>query len=98
MTLSQLTYRILTLQASLEELIGLGKDYLLTEAGEDWRAKDLLDWLEQEEPDLLSLPVALVLPDASGDGYVFEVDLKGEPIPTAPLYRIERRRPMVSPL
>ena len=95
MALRHLTYRTLTLQASLEEVIGLGRDYLLTEAGEDWRARDLLAWLEQEEPDLLSLPVALVPPDANGDGYVYEVDLDGEPIPTAPLYRIERRRPMI---
>jgi hypothetical protein len=71
---SQLTYRTLTLQASLEEVIGLGKDYLLSEAGEDWRARDLLTWLEQEEPDLLSLPVALVLPDATGKGYVCELN------------------------
>ena len=98
MTLSQLTYRTITLQASLEEVIGLGKDYLLTAAGEDWRARDLLAWLEQEEPDLLSLPVALALPDATGNGYVFEVDLEGEPIPTAPLYRTRRRRPLVYPL
>ena len=72
----QSLYRTLTLQASLEEVIHLGKEYLLTEAGEDWRARDLLAWLEQEEPDLLSLPVALVPPDANGDGFVFEVDLK----------------------
>jgi hypothetical protein len=91
-------YRILTLQASLEEVIRLGEDYLISEAGEDWRTRDLLAWLEQEHPDLLSLPVALVPPDANGDGAVFEVDLAGEPLTNMPLYRIERRKPTVYPI
>jgi hypothetical protein len=94
----QSTYRVLTLQASLEEVICLGDNYLLSEAWQEWRARDLLEWLEQKHPDLLSLPVALVPPDVNGDGAVFEVDEEGEPITHRPLYRIERRQPMVYPL
>ncbi|HEY7417992.1 MAG TPA: hypothetical protein VH593_22620 [Ktedonobacteraceae bacterium] len=92
------TYRILTLQDSLEEVIRLGNDYLVSENWEEWRPRDLLAWLEQKHPDLLSLPVALVPPDANGDGAVFEVDQEGEPITDRPLYRIERRQPTVYPL
>ncbi len=92
-------YPTRTLQTSLEDVTRLGDGYLLTGAGEEWRARDLLAWLEQEHPDLLSLPVTLVPPDANGDGdgAVFEVDLEGEPITDAPLYRLERRTPKVYP-
>ena len=93
-----LKYRTLTLQASLEELTRLGEDTLLVSAGEEWRATDLLSYLQGERPDLLDLPVALVPPDATGAGVVVEVDLAGEPLTAVPLYRIERRQPTVSPL
>lgn len=91
-------HRTLTLQASLEEVSRLGDAYLLIGAGEEWRASDLLTWLQQDHPDLLSLPVALVPPDINGDGAVFEVDPEGEPITDALLYRLERRKPTVYPL
>jgi hypothetical protein len=94
----QSLYRTLTLQTSLEELTCLGESYLLTGGGEEWRATDLLAWLERDHPDLLSLPVALVPPDDNGDGAIFEVDLEGEPITDMPLYRLERRTPTVSSL
>lgn len=94
----QSMYRILTLQTSLEEVMRLGDNYLVTESWEEWRARDLLAWLKQHHPNLLSLPVALISPDANGDGAVFEVDEEGEPITEVPLYRIERRRPTVYPL
>jgi len=87
----------MTLQASLEEVIHLGDRYLLSGTGEGWGARDLLAWLEREHPALLSLPVALVLPDAAGDGAVFEVDLEGEPITDAPLYRLAQHNPTVNP-
>ena len=93
----QSRYRTLTLQASLEELVRLGEDSLLVGAGEEWRARDLLSYLEGEHPDLLDLPVALVPPDATGAGVVVEVDLAGEPLTDVPLYHIERRTPTVSP-
>jgi hypothetical protein len=92
------TYRILTLQTSLEEITHLGEGYLLVQDGDDWRPKQLLVWLEQHNPDLLSLPVALVPPDANGDGAVFAVDPEGEPLTDTPLFRIERRRPTVYPI
>jgi hypothetical protein len=83
----------MTLQASLEEVTRQGDGYLLSGTGKGWRARDLLAWLEQEHPTLLSLPVALVPPDATGDGAVLEVDLEGEPITDAPLYRLDRGNP-----
>jgi hypothetical protein len=90
-------YRTMTLQASLEEVVRLGDRTLLSGTGEEWGARDLLAWLEREHPTLLSLPVALVPPDATGDGAVFEVDLEGEPITDAPLYRLARRTPPGDP-
>lgn len=83
-------YRILTLEASVE-VIHLGEDYLIAEGGEDWRDQRLLAVLEEKHPDLLSLPVALLPPDAHGSGGVFAVDPEGAPRTDAPLYRIERR-------
>ena len=91
------TYRILTLQGSLEEVMHLGEDYLVAEAWEEWRARHLLVWLKQYHPDMLSLPVALVLPSANVDGAVYAVDEKREPITELPFYRIERRRPIRYP-
>lgn len=91
-------YRTLTLQASLEDLVRLGEDSLLVGAEEEWRARDLLAYLQGERPDLLDLPVALVPPDATGEGVVVEVDLTGEPLTDVPLYHIERRKPTVFPL
>ena len=93
----QSPYRILTVQTSLEEVLRLGDDYLVSEAWEEWRAGDLLAWFEEHHPDLLSLPVALLPPDANGDGAVFEVDEEGEPITHRPLYRIERVHRWVPP-
>lgn len=90
-------YRTMTLQASLEAVTRLGDQYLLSGAGKGWGARDLLAWLQREHPALLSLPVALVPPDLNGDGAVFEVDLEGEPITDAPLYRLERRNPTADP-
>ena len=91
------TYRILSLEASLEEVIQFGDGYLMVQDEEDWRPQELLAWLEQKNFDLLSLPVALVPPDAHGDGAVFAVDPEGEPLTDTPLFRIERRHPPVEP-
>ena len=91
-------YRTLTLQASLEEVIRLGKAYRLTGTGKEWNPSDLLEWLQQKHPDLLSLPVALFPPSAHGDGVVFDVDLEGTPMTDVPLYFIERRGSTVAPL
>jgi hypothetical protein len=87
--------RILTLQESLEEVSRLGIGYLVFDDWQEWRARDLLALLAQHHPDLLSMPVALVPPDASGDGAIFAVDQEGEPSTDRPLFRIERRRPTV---
>src|SRR5690349_8702565 len=63
-------YRSLTLQEGLEEVIRLGKGYRFTGAGKEWNPSDLLEWLQQKHPDLLSLPVALFPPSAHADGVV----------------------------
>jgi hypothetical protein len=84
-------YRTLTLEASLEEVILLGKAYRFTGAGKEWNPSELLEWLQQKHPDLLSLPVALFPPSAHGDGVVFDVDLEGAPMTDVPLYFIEQR-------
>lgn len=94
----QSRYRILTLQTSLEEVMRLGNEYLIAQGWEEWRARDLLQWWEREHPDLLSWPVALLPPDANGDGAVFAVDEEGEPLTEKPVYRIKRRPPTVYPL
>ena len=91
-------YRTLTLQASLEEVIRLGKAYRFTGAGKEWNPSDLLEWLQQKHPDLLSLPVALFPPSAHGDGVVFDVDLEGEPMTDVPLFFIEHLSSTISPL
>lgn len=98
MTQQQSLYRTLTLEASLEEVARLGEGYLLSSGGEEWTARDLLTWMQHGHPDLIFLPVALVPPDANGDGGVFEVDPSGEALFDVPLFRIERRPLMVSPL
>jgi hypothetical protein len=90
-------YRILTLRTSLEEVMRLGDYTLVTEAWEEWRASDLLAWLKQHRPTVLSLLVALVPPDPNGDGAVFVVDEEGDPIAERPLYRLAQHRPTVAP-
>jgi hypothetical protein len=83
--------RIVTLQACLEAIIPLREAYLVAEAGEDWRPRHLLVWLEEHHPDLLSLPVALVPPDPNEEGTIFAVDPDGTPFTGVPLYHLERR-------
>ncbi|HEX6776849.1 MAG TPA: hypothetical protein VF099_01540 [Ktedonobacterales bacterium] len=91
-------HRTLTLQASLEAVARLGEGYLLAGGGQEWTARDLLEWLQTNHPTLLMLPVALVLPEAQAEGAIFDVDLAGEIISDVRLYRIERRPPTVYPI
>ena len=91
-------HRTLTLQASLEAVARLGEGYLLAGGGQEWTARDLLEWLQTNHPTLLTLPVALVLPEARAEGAIFDVDLAGEIISDVRLYRIERRPPTVYPI
>ena len=91
-------YRTLTLQASLEAVARLGEGYLLSGGGQEWTARDLLEWLQTDHPTLLTLPVALVLPAVQAEGAIFDVDLAGEIISDVRLYRIERRPPTVYPI
>jgi hypothetical protein len=91
-------HRTLTLQASLEAVARLGEGYLLSGGGEEWTAEDLLAWLQNDHPTLLTLPVALVLSESQEEGGIFDVDLAGEIISDVQLYRIERRPPTVYPI
>ena len=91
-------HRTLTLQASLEAVARLGEGYLLSGGGQEWKARDLLEWLQSDHPTLLTLPVALVLPTVQQEGAIFDVDLAGEVIRDVRLYRIERRPPTVYPI
>jgi hypothetical protein len=88
----------LTLQASLEAVVGLGAGYLLTGAGDEWTAGELLHWLQRYHPQSLPLPVYLVPPEAMGEGALYEVGPQGDVLTRIPLYRIERRQPTVLPL
>ena len=98
MAYSYAPYRTLTLQASLETVARLGEVYLLSGGGQDWTASDLLAWLQNDHPTLLTLPVALVLPEGQAAGGIFDVDLAGEIIRDVQLYRLERRPPTVYPI
>jgi hypothetical protein len=57
-----------------------------------------LAWLEHDHPTLLTLPVALVLPEGQAEGAICDVDLAGEIIREEELYRLERRPPTVYPI
>ena len=89
-------HRTLTLQASLEAVACLGEGYSLAGAGREWRARELLEWLQNDHPTLLTVPVALVLPQDTTAGAILDVDLEGEAVTGRPLYRIEQRLPLVS--
>lgn len=91
-------YRTLTLQASLEAIAHLGEGYLLSGGGQEWTAENLLEWLQTDHPTLLTLPVALVLPESQAEGAIFDVDLAGALISEVRLYRIECRPPTVYPI
>jgi hypothetical protein len=88
----------LTPQASLEAVAGLGEEYLLTGAGDEWTAGELLRWLQAHQPQSVHLSVYLVPPEANREGAIYELSPQGDVLPQVPLYRIERRQPTVLPL
>lgn len=83
-----------TLQGSLEEVGRLGPTYILNEAGYEWSAGVLLQWLHQQFPALLGLPVYLLRPRIGDTGAIYETNRAGEILSAVPLYRIERRLPL----
>lgn len=83
-----------TLQGSLEEVGRLGPTYILNEAGYEWSAGALLQWLRQQFPALLGLPVHLLRPRIGDTGAIYETDRTGEVLSGVPLYWIERRLPL----
>jgi hypothetical protein len=51
-----------TLQGSLEEVAQMGPTYILNEAGYEWSAEVLLQWLRQQFPAHVDLPVYVLCP------------------------------------
>jgi hypothetical protein len=78
----------LTLHACLEALARLEEQYILTSAGDEWSARNLLPWLKTVHPQLLQLLVYAVPPGANGEGAIYEVAQRGHLLPDVPLYRI----------
>ncbi|HEY7125307.1 MAG TPA: hypothetical protein VH540_15240 [Ktedonobacterales bacterium] len=91
-------HTILTLQDSLEALMLLSEGALISSAGDEWSAKELLDWFQTTHPTLLEMPVYLVPPEPTRAGAICQVDANGEVLSAVPLYRIERRQPTGYPL
>jgi hypothetical protein len=85
-----------TLQRSLEEVARMRPTYLLNEAGYEWSAGALLQWLQREDSRLLAVPVYLLRPRVGGTGAIYAVDAAGELLSTVPLYVIERHPPPMS--
>ena len=80
-----------TLHACLEALTHLDERSMLTSAGDEWSARELLSWLGTFHPHFLQVPVYVEPPDANGDGAIYEVAQRGPHLPDVPLYRIMRR-------
>ncbi len=81
----------MTLKESLEAVARLGEGYLLEGAGDELTANELLYWLRSFQPQSLSMPVQLVLPDQHAAGVINEIGPQGEVQTDVPLYRIQPR-------
>ena len=84
-----------TLQVTLEEVARLGPTYILNEAGYEWSAGELMQWLHQHFPVLLGQSVYLLRPRIGDTGAIYAVDQAGKVQSAMPLYRIEWRAPPV---
>lgn len=84
-----------TLRVTLEEVARLRPTCILNEAGYEWSAGELLQWLGQHFPVLLGQSVYLLRPRIGDTGAIYAVDQAGEIQSAVPLYRIERRQPPV---
>jgi hypothetical protein len=69
--------------------------YILNEAGYEWSAGELLQWLRQQFPVLLGQPVYLLRPRIGDNGAIYAVDQAGRMQSAVPLYRVERHPPPV---
>lgn len=81
----------LTLHACLEELARLEETFILTNAGDEWTANELLLWLQTFHPQWLQLNVVMTFPDATGEGAIYEVNQEGKVVAGPPLYRMLRQ-------
>jgi hypothetical protein len=84
-----------TLQVTLEEVARLRPTCILNEAGYEWSAGELLQWLRQHFPVLLEQSVYLLRPRIGDPGAIYAADQGGKIQGAVPLYRIERHPPPV---
>ena len=87
-----------TLKATLEEVVGLGPGYLISDHGAYWLVSDLLERLERDAPERLAYPVSWVVPDDTGDGAIYPSDDTEHVLSPTPLYRIEHLTSTLLPL
>ncbi len=78
-----------TLQACLEEVARLGPGYILSDAGYEWTAAALLQWLKSEAPALLTAQAYLLRPQFKGTGAIYEISREDGGVSPVPLYWIE---------
>lgn len=71
----------LTLRSCPEALARLEERYILTNAVDEWSARDLLAWLKTVHPHLLQLSVYVVPPGANGEGAIYEVAQRAASFP-----------------
>ena len=84
-----------TLQVTLEEVGRLRPTHILNEAGYEWSAGELLQWLRQQFPLLLGQSVYLLRPRIGDPGAIYATDQAGKIQSSVPLYRIERHPPPI---
>ena len=87
-----------TLRAILEEVVGLGPGYLISDHGAYWLACDLLERLEQDTPERLTYPVSWVTPDVTEEGAIYASDDAEKILSPEPLYRVHRLSSTPQPL
>jgi hypothetical protein len=80
-----------TLQTSLEEVGRLRPTSTFNEAGYEWTVERLLQWLHQQFPALLGLPVYVLRPRIGDTSAIYETVRAGEMHSSMPLSWIERR-------
>lgn len=87
----------LPLHTCLEELARSDEPYLLTSAGDEWTARELLSWLQTFQPQVLQVRVIMGVLNATGEGVIYEVDQKGDVLADVPLYHLIRQASVAPP-
>ena len=79
-----------TLKAILEEVVGLGSGYLISDHGAYWLVSDLLERLERDAPERLAYLVSWVAPEGTEESAIYASDVSEGVLSPAPLYQIHR--------